>query len=198
MDVPSTCPVLRPEQSVGQPSHPCLSPGSPVCLRPGSASRDREASAEAGHAGTVLEEAFLRHRGGKKGADAPPGAHLQARRGSPIPSQMRPRFHPSRGSRGLLHEPRSPVSTPPEANGVPALRRGASHGSFLTVVFQLAFSPLNFILIKLPDSRCWSPPMPITNTSPCWWRVLGEATPSQTRGRLESGLGAMATPCSSQ
>lgn len=72
---PGMCPA--PALSLGQSNQldsqatPALAQGSPVCLRPGSVSWDREASAEAGHSGVVLEEAFLRQRGGKKGVDAP-------------------------------------------------------------------------------------------------------------------------------
>lgn len=142
-----------------------------------------EVSAEAWTlSGAVLEEAFLRQGGGRKGVDASPGSPSPGKKGRPcsisgeasLPSfqEMKRAFLPhqlpsscSHTSGGLL-------------GGQLPFWRGASHGSsrFFFVLFE--FSALNFTLVKFPDSRCWLPPMPITNTSPpCWWRVLGEATP---------------------
>lgn len=94
-----------------------------------------------------------------RGSGPPQEAHLQARKGGAVLSQMRPHFHLSRRSEaghssisftlrvstplgGLLGAPRCPREELPR------------------VVFSLSFLPfefsaLTFILMSFPEGRCW-------------------------------------------
>lgn len=79
---PSTCPVFRPEPSVGRLGHPCLSPGNLVCPEPGSVAQDEEAGAGAWRLSGVDRRPSCR-RGGKNGVRVSPGRPSAGEKGRP-------------------------------------------------------------------------------------------------------------------
>lgn len=109
-------------------------------------------------------------------------------KGRPHSFPDEPHFHLSRTSGvGLsLH-----VST---HLGGPVVQEELLVALFSLSFFPFEFSTLNFILTSFPDSRCWLPPMPITNIS----SSLVEAIPFSAKRVTQewSGLsGQLIAPC---
>lgn len=201
---PSTCPVFRPEPSVGRLGHPCLSPGNLVCPEPGSVAQDKEVGAGAWRLSGVVREAFLQ-RGGKNGVRPPPEAPLQLRKGSPVPDEA---SLPSSQEIGGGIPPLASLSMfPPVSTLLGGLAGGEGQVPsgeelplvFFCLFFPLEFSALNFILILFPDGRCWLPPCPLQTHLLAGGGAWGRRHPSQSRERVTRVLWVVtATHCSLQ